>query len=85
MLLIIAVFVMVSCAIDEIKIPKKTVFLLLIPFGLLFAGLAVFLPSSNTFAAMVVIPRITESEAIQKDLPELYKAAVEKLKEELAQ
>lgn len=44
---------------------------------------AVMLPSSSTFAAMVVVPKIAQSEAIQKDLPELYSAAVEKLKKEL--
>ncbi len=48
-----------------------------------FGFLRMLTPSSTTFAAMVIIPEIIESKAIQKDLPELYDAAVNKLKEEL--
>lgn len=41
------------------------------------------IPSSNTVAMMVVIPKIAESKAIQQDLPDLYNAAVEALKASL--
>jgi uncharacterized membrane protein YkvI len=44
---------------------------------------ACLLPSSNTFAAMVIVPRIIESEMIQKDMPEVYKAAKDRLLESL--
>lgn len=37
-------------------------------------------PSSNTVAMMVVIPKLAESKVIQKDIPDLYNAAVEALK-----
>lgn len=47
------------------------------------ALISLFLPSSKTYAAMVIVPAIAQSDAIQKDLPEVYKAAVEKLKESL--
>ncbi len=40
----------------------------------------VFTPSSNTVAMMVVIPEISKSQVIQKDLPELYSIAIEALK-----
>lgn len=40
-------------------------------------------PSSSTIAMMVVIPQIAESKMVQKDLPELYNAAVEALKNNL--
>lgn len=43
----------------------------------------VFLPSSNTIAMMAVIPQIAESKIVQKDLPDLYNAAVEALKSSL--
>lgn len=33
------------------------------------------IPSANTFAAMVVIPKIAQSDVIQKDFPALYEAA----------
>ena len=44
---------------------------------------SVLVPSSKTIAAMVVIPAIAQSDAIKRDLPEIYSAAVSKLKEEL--
>lgn len=46
--------------------------------------LAVATPSSKTIAMMVAIPAITNSEPIQKDLPELYQLAKEALKEQIA-
>lgn len=40
-------------------------------------------PSSKTIAMMVVLPAIVNSEPIQKDLPEVYKMAVDALKAQL--
>ncbi len=56
---------------------KKLIFL----FGI--GLLSIFIPSSKTFAAMIVVPLIIESKMVQKDMPELYNAAVERLKESL--
>ncbi len=47
------------------------------------AVLSVLIPDSKTIAAMVIIPAIVESEVIREDLPELYDAAMSKLKSEL--
>lgn len=49
----------------------------------LLAILAVLLPSSKTIAMMVIIPSIANSSVIQKDVPELYKFAVDALKSQL--
>jgi len=54
-----------------------------IPFLIFFSAINTLVPSSNTIAMMVVIPKIAESKAIQQDLPEIYNAAVESLKEKL--
>lgn len=51
-------------------------------FFLSYAALTL-VPSSNTIAMMVVIPKIAESKAIQQDLPDIYNAAVEALKSSL--
>lgn len=49
------------------------------------AGLvALALPSSRTIALMYVLPRVADSEAIQRDVPELYRLAVDALKSELS-
>lgn len=41
-------------------------------------------PSTKTLAAMIVVPAIANSQAVQKDFPQLYDLAVNKLKEQLA-
>lgn len=41
-------------------------------------------PSSKTIAVMVILPAIVNSEPIQKDLPDLYRIAVDALKKELS-
>lgn len=51
--------------------------------AILSAILAAFLPSSKTIAVMVVLPAIVNSEPIQKDLPDLYRIAVDALKDQL--
>lgn len=43
----------------------------------------VLIPSSKTIAMMVVIPKIAESKVIQKDLPDIYNAAIQALKDQL--
>ena len=57
-------------------------------FKVIYAFIPVLLlrlamPDSKTVAMMVVIPQIVESKVIQQDVPELYNAAVEALKEKL--
>ncbi len=49
------------------------------------AILVTLIPKTKTLAAIIIIPKIANSEAIQKDLPDLYKLGVEKLKESLGQ
>ena len=55
--------------------------------GAAFAFVCFFLyaviPSTKTLAAMLIVPAIANSEVIQKDMPELYNLAVEKLKDTL--
>lgn len=55
----------------------------LIPTTILLLCIWGVTPSSNTIAAIAVIPKLIESQAVQKDLPEIYNAAVEKLKQSL--
>lgn len=45
---------------------------------------AVLIPSSRTIALMYVLPRVADSDVIQRDMPELYRLAVDALKSELA-
>lgn len=53
--------------------------------GSVLAGLvALVLPSSRTIALMYVLPRVADSEVIQRDAPELYRLAVDALKSELS-
>jgi hypothetical protein len=40
-------------------------------------------PSSKTFALMVVLPRLADSQFIQKDAPDIYKLAIDALKKQL--
>lgn len=40
-----------------------------------FAFLGLFVPNQKTYAAMVLLPRIQESEIIKRDFPLLYQAA----------
>lgn len=55
----------------------------LIAVSIFTGAVRTFTPSGNTFAAMIILPEIAKSEAIQKDLPEIYSAAVDRLKESL--
>lgn len=41
------------------------------------------IPSSSTVAMMVIIPEIANSKALQKDVPDIYNAAVDALKKQL--
>ena len=45
--------------------------------------IAVLTPSSSTIAQMAIIPKLVESDAVKKDLPELYDIAVDALKKTL--
>ena len=47
------------------------------------AVLAAALPPTKTLAAMIIVPAIANSDAIQKDVPEIYELAKDRLKEAL--
>lgn len=68
----------------QTAVPK---FLPILWFVMLFGNLAnliaMLMPSSKTIALMVALPAIANSEPIQKDLPELYKLAVDALKQQI--
>lgn len=51
--------------------------------SLLFGTALVFVPTIKEYAAIRVIPAIANSEAIQQDIPELYKLSVQWMKQEL--
>lgn len=70
---------------DEIKKMVKYLLKIALPSAIICAILSALVPDSKTVAAMVVIPAIAQSEAIQKDAPELYKMAIDRLKETLAE
>ena len=44
---------------------------------------ATLIPSSNTVAMMVIVPRIAESKVLQQDVPDIYNAAVQAVKDAL--
>lgn len=69
---------------DSKRIVKRAANIGLI-FGVLFGIASIFTPSSKTFAAIVIVPAIANSKPIQKDVPELYEAAVSALKAKLGQ
>lgn len=46
---------------------------------------ALFAPSSRTIALMYVLPRVAESDVIQRDVPELYNLAIDALRSELSE
>jgi predicted MFS family arabinose efflux permease len=59
------------------------VFILSAPLFALMMALIMFLPTSKTIACMYVIPAVANSTPIQKDIPEVYKMAIDKFKSEL--
>lgn len=63
------------------KMAIRICLLIAVPFG----AIRTITPSSDTIAMMVVIPQITQSSVVQKDIPELYRSAVEALKRQLKQ
>lgn len=62
-----------------VKLAKRFAWAALLAFFL-----RMFIPTSDTLAYMVVLPKIVESDVIQEDIPELYDHAVEALKNHLA-
>lgn len=63
------------------KVAMRTCVFIAVPFG----AIRTITPSSDTIAMMVVIPQIEQSSVVQKDIPELYRSAVEALKRQLKQ
>jgi len=51
----------------------------------LLGALIVVVPTSKEFAMIYVIPKVANSQVIQKDVPELYQMAVDALKEKLVE
>ena len=51
--------------------------------GVVCVATFLLVPRSSTVALMWVVPRIVNSEAVKRDLPELYDLAVEALRGEL--
>lgn len=51
-----------------------------IAIGAITLCFSVLIPSSNTIAMMVIIPKIADSKVIQQDLPDVYNAAISALK-----
>jgi hypothetical protein len=45
--------------------------------------LAIAIPSTKNYAVIKVLPKVVNSEAVQKDIPELYDLAIKYLKKEL--
>ena len=73
----------ITCPIDEAReVAKKAIKPSVILF-MVISVLNVFIPSSSTIAMMVVIPEIAHSKVIQQDLPDIYNAAVDALKNQL--
>lgn len=52
-------------------------------WSILTGIMTLFIPSSNSFAVIVIAPKLIESDVVQKDMPELYEAAKVKLMESL--
>ena len=44
---------------------------------------SIFTPSTKEMAAIIIVPKIANSTAVQKDVPELYNLGVEWLKDKL--
>jgi len=45
--------------------------------------LRILIPSSDAIAMMIVVPKLVNSEIVQKDIPELYNIALSAFKKEL--
>ena len=67
---------------EAISFTKKAMKITL-PLVFVFAFARPFIPSTKEGVAIKVIPAITNSEFVQKELPELYQIAKDWLKEEL--
>lgn len=68
---------------SELEIVIERLAKIMFSASLFFAMCATLTPSKETFAAMIIVPEIAKSDAIRKDLPEIYDMAVKKIKDEL--
>ena len=68
-------------AAESVEPPRWTRWVLAV--SLLGGTAALAMPSSRTIALMYVLPRVAESDVIQRDVPELYRLAIDALKSEL--
>lgn len=65
---------------DEDKVPYKKSLRISITATIIGALITTFVPTTKEMAMIYVVPAINESEAIQKDLPELYDLGIQALK-----
>lgn len=75
----ICVLVCIFCEVEDVQASAWRALKRVSPMAFITGLLAAFVPSSKIIAVMVVAPAIVNSEPIQKDLPELYKAAKDAL------
>ena len=75
-------FLLLMAHYDEGYDTKKPGFLFAAT-SVLLAGAAILVPTSNTIAMMVIFPRIAESKVLQQDVPDIYNAAVQAVKDAL--
>lgn len=64
------------------KVTSKWTKILLFPCVLALFG-TLFVPTTKEMAMIYVVPAISQSEVIQKDIPELYNLGIESLKDML--
>ncbi len=67
--------------IEEAKTLKAGIICAII--AILFGAASILSPSSKTIAMMYVIPEIANSKVVREDIPQIYEAAIEALKENL--
>lgn len=61
----------------------KRLFIISLTVCLLSTFTIMFLPNTKQMVAIKVVPALTSSEVVQKDIPELYQMAVDCLKKQL--
>lgn len=72
----------------EERKPTYTAHKIVIPmicFGWICGIAAVLLPSTKQMAAIIVAPKIVNSDVVQKDIPELYEMGIGLVKQKMAE
>lgn len=55
-----------------------------LPCVIVFGLLATFTPTTRQLAAIILVPKLVNSEVVQRDIPQVYDLAVEWMKAKLA-